>query len=86
LENGYTVSLIKKPKGNLHFVISNEDMEIVDAREIITLKDLYDADYELKRDFNLGSYITGICATKEFNYKQHEHLMESIIHNIINKK
>lgn len=85
IDGGYYVSLIKNPKGKLYFVISNKDMVIEDAIEILTLKDLYEADYELKRDYGLDSYITGICSTKGLGYKQHEHLRESIIHNIINK-
>jgi hypothetical protein len=77
---------MKNTKGKLNFIISNSDMEIIDVREIETLKDLYDADYDLKRDFGLESYITGICSNKDFTYQQHEHLRESIIHNIINRK
>lgn len=76
------VSLLKNGKGKRHFVVSNERGVIQDATEIRDLKDLYECDYELKRDWGLESYITGQCAVKGIGYKQHEHLRESIIYHI----
>lgn len=85
LDRGYNVTLLNDKKGKLLFVISDRKGRLLDVREIITMKDLYEADYELKRDFGLGSYITGICSINGFDFRQHEHLRESIIFRIFNE-